>query len=151
MVNSPNSFAALVEQSLVKVVDFQKTTIDLYAREATGVIDAWKKMAFPGTTYVADAAGRSIQELTALQKNMLDLFVRQSVKGIDMLRPAEPEAAAEPPGVDSADTLMTQQEKDAAVEMVDGIVAELAEKPDQPVVQHAASQQKVRRAQAKRS
>jgi len=151
VASAPANFAALLQQGVEKAADFQKIALDLYAHQAADIIDSWKKVSFPVPGFsMIDIAGQGMQYFVQMQKNMLDLVVQQSVRGIDVIRTQAPAVGPERPDIDSMDTLIPDQESDAAVatKMVDKIVAELAEKPDQPVVHHAAMQQKAQKAHA---
>jgi len=131
-LTAPTSFAALVQMGMARVVDFQKIALDFYAHQTAGVIDSWRKMALPGVSFpgmfVIDAAEKGIADVIAIQKSLLDLMVRQTEKGMAVLRPEIPAAV--------------EDEAAIAAEMVDQIVANLTVNADKPVVRHVAVQQK---------
>ncbi len=151
VASAPASFAALLQQGVEKAADFQRIALDLYAHQTADIIDSWKKISFPVPGFsMIEIAGQGMHYFVQMQKNLLDLMVQQSIRGIDVIRTQAPAVEPEKPNIDAMDTLIPDQESEAAVatKMVDEIVAELAEKPNQPVVHHAAMQQKTQRAHA---
>lgn len=87
-----DTFSPLVLNSVARVADLQKKTLDIAAEQAAEWIGAWKKAFsyFPVTTpaFIFDVAGQAVQTSIATQKGAIDLAVEQTkaVTGIARAR-----------------------------------------------------------------
>ena len=87
-----DTFSPLVLNSVARVADLQKKTLDIAAEQTAEWIGTWKKAFsyFPVTppTFIFDVAGQALQTAIETQKGAIDLAVEQTkaVTGIAKLR-----------------------------------------------------------------
>jgi hypothetical protein len=87
-----DTFSPLVLNSVARVADLQKKTLDLAAEQTAEWIGAWKQAFsyFPVTlpTFMFDVAGHAVQTAIETQKGAIDLAVEQTqaVTGIAKVR-----------------------------------------------------------------
>lgn len=128
----PGSFTHLVQQGVARVADFHKFALDVYAHHAVDVLNSWKRIvsppAIPGVL-ILDAASQSIEYFVHMQKNMLDILIRQGSGGIAGSPTANPQPAVEVSRpveeCDAADTLISEQEDAQIAARVVDRIAEL--------------------------
>jgi len=77
-----DSFSPLVLNSVERVADMQKKTLDITAEQTAEWIGSWKKALsyFPVTplAFIFDVAGQAVQTAIETQKSAVDLVVEQS-------------------------------------------------------------------------
>ena len=80
----------LVLNSVERVADLQKKTLDLAAEQTAELIGAWKKAFsyFPVTppAFFFDFAGQAVQTATENQKSAIDLMVEQTEAATDIVK-----------------------------------------------------------------
>ena len=87
-----DTFSPLVLNSVARVADLQKKTLDIAAEQSAEWFGAWKKAFsyFPVTppTFIFDVAAQTVQTAIETQKGAIDLTVEQTkaVTGIAKLR-----------------------------------------------------------------
>jgi phage-related protein len=87
-----DTFSPLVLNSVARVADLQKKTLDIAAEQTAEWFGAWKKAFsyFPVTTpaFIFDVAGHAVQTAIETQKGAIDLVVEQTntVTGIAKAR-----------------------------------------------------------------
>ncbi len=151
-VASVVSFASLLQKGVERIADFQKIALDLYAHQTADLVDSCNRFSWTGLSYpgncLMDIAGQGLRHFVEMQKNLLNLIVEQSVKGIEVIRPMEaviPHAAvmSDQPSDESMDRLIAEQEEQAAIatKVVDKIEAMVSQAPP-VVIPDAALQQK---------
>ena len=78
-----DAFTPLVLNSVERVADLQKKTLDIAAQQATEWMGAWKQAFsyFPVTppSFIFDVAGQAMQTAIEAQKNAVDLVVEPRV------------------------------------------------------------------------
>jgi hypothetical protein len=87
-----DTFSPLVLNSVARVADLQKNTLDVAAEQSAEWLGAWKKAFsyFPVTTptFFFDAVGQAVEDAIETQKDAIDLAVEQTkaVTGIAKFR-----------------------------------------------------------------
>src|ERR1017187_4573575 len=83
-----DAFTPLVLNSVERVADLQKKTLDLAAEQTAELIGAWKKAFsyFPVTpsAFFFDFAGQAVQTAIENQKSAIDLVVEQTEAATDI-------------------------------------------------------------------
>jgi hypothetical protein len=85
-----DAFTPLVLNSVERVADLQKKTLDLAAQQSAELIGAWKKAFsyFPVTppAFFFDFAGQAVQTAVEAQKSAIDMVVEQTEAATDIAK-----------------------------------------------------------------
>ena len=85
-----DAFTPLVLNSVERVADLQKKTLDIAAEQTAEFIGAWKKAFsyFPVTppAFIFDVAGQAVKTAIETQKSAIDLMVEQTQSTADITK-----------------------------------------------------------------
>jgi hypothetical protein len=110
----------LFNKGLERIVEASKATLDLAAAQNADILAAIKKAAKPAQVpeFVFDLAGQAIAGQVSLQKNLLDVFVAQSLS----LTEASQEMVQEPAKAQAGLSKLIQQSVDRTVSAQDSVL-----------------------------